>query len=192
MENAGTGSLGSLTEEEVSNIFNAMRVRKSSQTIHWHEFIAAGLSQCKFDDRNPKLAFDRLDAHHNGYVTFDDVLDLMGGSDEESEASIKAMFQDSLILVQSKHARIAYEEFLLLMKDQTHEDSQNMPPQQGQGPGPVLHSPIISYRRTASKGLSPPNLTTFYYYSCVALPAIKTNASIALRRFLLLLNFSFQ
>lgn len=41
--NAGTGSLGALTEEEVEDIFNAMRVNKTTETrIHWHEFIAAG------------------------------------------------------------------------------------------------------------------------------------------------------
>lgn len=64
--NAGAGSLGALTEEEVEDIFNAMRVRKSETRIHWHEFIAAGLSQCQVDDRNLRLAFDRLDSDHKG------------------------------------------------------------------------------------------------------------------------------
>ena len=66
MTNAGAGSLGALTEEEVEEIFNAMRVRKTEKRIHWHEFIAAGLSQCKVDDRNLRLAFDRLDSDHKG------------------------------------------------------------------------------------------------------------------------------
>ena len=66
MTNAGAGSLGALTEEEVEDIFNAMRVRKSETRIHWHEFIAAGLSQCSVDDRNLRLAFDRLDSDHKG------------------------------------------------------------------------------------------------------------------------------
>ncbi len=66
MINAGAGSLGALTEEEVEDIFNAMRVRKTETRIHWHEFIAAGLSQCQVDDRNLRLAFDRLDADHKG------------------------------------------------------------------------------------------------------------------------------
>jgi calcium-dependent protein kinase len=64
--NAGAGSLGALTEEEVEDIFNAMRVKKSETRIHWHEFIAAGLSQCEVDDRNLRLAFDRLDNDHKG------------------------------------------------------------------------------------------------------------------------------
>lgn len=66
MTNAGAGSLGALTEEEVEDIFNAMRVRKTETRIQWHEFIAAGLSQCQVDDRNLRLAFDRLDSDHKG------------------------------------------------------------------------------------------------------------------------------
>jgi calcium-dependent protein kinase len=64
--NAGAGSLGALTEEEVEDIFNAMRVKKTETRIHWHEFIAAGLSQCQVDERNLRLAFDRLDNDHKG------------------------------------------------------------------------------------------------------------------------------
>lgn len=64
--NAGAGSLGALTEPEVEDIFNAMRVKKTETRIHWHEFIAAGLSQCQVDDRNLRLAFDRLDNAHKG------------------------------------------------------------------------------------------------------------------------------
>lgn len=67
--NAGAGSLGALTEEEVEDIFNAMRVKKTETRIHWHEFIAAGLSQCEVDDRNLRLAFDRLDNDHKGVST---------------------------------------------------------------------------------------------------------------------------
>ena len=43
--NAGTGSLGAMTEKEVEEIFNAMRVNKAETRIHWHEFIAAGRSR---------------------------------------------------------------------------------------------------------------------------------------------------
>jgi calcium-dependent protein kinase len=66
MQSAEAGSLGGLTENEVGEIFNAMRTRKSETKIRWHEFIAAGLSQCDFDERNLKLAFDRLDYDRKG------------------------------------------------------------------------------------------------------------------------------
>lgn len=66
MNTAGAGALGGLTEEEVEDIFNALRVNKNDSTIRWHEFIAAGLSQCKVDERNLRLAFDRLDTDRKG------------------------------------------------------------------------------------------------------------------------------
>eukprot|EP01083_Nonionella_stella_P162454 533356_1 len=40
MQGAGAGSMGALGEEEIQDIFNAMRVRKTETRIHWHEFIA--------------------------------------------------------------------------------------------------------------------------------------------------------
>lgn len=121
MGTASSGSLGALTEEEVEDIFNAMRVRKTETTIHWHEFIAAGLSQCKVDDRNLRLAFDRLDSDHKGYITFDNVMDLMGNDAAQSEDSMRRMWGDSMRACNCNHAIITYEDFLLLMKGQTKE-----------------------------------------------------------------------
>jgi calcium-dependent protein kinase len=72
--NAATGSLGGLTESEVVDIFNAMRVRKGETSIRWHDFIAAGMSQCQVDDRNLRLAFGRLDQENKGYITFENVV----------------------------------------------------------------------------------------------------------------------
>jgi len=67
LQGAGTGSLGAFTESEIEDIFNAIRVRTSDSTrIHWHEFLAAGISQCEIDGRNLRLAFDRLDSDHKG------------------------------------------------------------------------------------------------------------------------------
>jgi len=121
MENAGAGSLGSLTEEEVEDIFNAMRVRKTETRIHWHEFIAAGLSHCQVDERNLKLAFDRLDSDHKGYVTFENIMDLMGNDASQSEDAMRRMWGDSMEACQNKDAHITYDDFLLLMKGQTRE-----------------------------------------------------------------------
>eukprot|EP00814_Leptocylindrus_danicus_P000657 CAMPEP_0116048316 /NCGR_PEP_ID=MMETSP0321-20121206/29478_1 /TAXON_ID=163516 /ORGANISM="Leptocylindrus danicus var. danicus, Strain B650" /LENGTH=942 /DNA_ID=CAMNT_0003530491 /DNA_START=66 /DNA_END=2894 /DNA_ORIENTATION=+ len=118
MANASDGSLGALTEDEVQDIFDAMRVRKTETTIHWHEFIAAGLSQCEVDDRNLRLAFNRLDREHKGYITFENVLDLVG-ADAEEEEQIRHMYQDSLHKSRIIGGKITYEDFLLLMKGQT-------------------------------------------------------------------------
>lgn len=66
MQNAEVGALGALTEQEVEEIFDSIRVRKTEPTIRWHEFLAAGLSQARVDDRNLRLAFDRLDNQRKG------------------------------------------------------------------------------------------------------------------------------
>jgi calcium-dependent protein kinase len=68
LQNAEAGSLGALTEKEVEDIFDSIRVRKNEPTIRWHEFLAAGLSQARVDDRNLRLAFDRLDSSRKGCV----------------------------------------------------------------------------------------------------------------------------
>lgn len=134
MQGAGAGSLGALGEEEVNDIFNAMRVRKTETTIHWHEFIAAGLSQCQVDERNLRLAFDRMDSDHKGYITFDNVMALMGRDGAESEDEMKAMWSDSMRECNSVNARITYDDFLLLMKGQTKYCDVGMPPPAGQQP----------------------------------------------------------
>jgi len=119
--NAGAGSLGALTEEEVEDIFNAMRIKKTETRIHWHEFIAAGLSHCKVDDRNLRLAFDRLDSDHKGYVTLDDIMDLLGNDALHSEDMMREMWGDSMKAVNCSQAHITFEDFLLLMKGQTRD-----------------------------------------------------------------------
>lgn len=131
MQGAGSGSLGALTEEEIEDIFNAMRVRKSETRIHWHEFIAAGLSQCKVDDRNLRLAFERLDADHKGFVTFDNIMDLMGKDGAESEVEMRQMWASSMHSCQCSEGQVTFEDFLVLMKGQTVPKDAIHPPQNG-------------------------------------------------------------
>lgn len=134
--NAAQGSLGALTEEEVEDIFNAMRVSSTETTIHWHEFIAAGLSHCKVDERNLKLAFDRLDADHTGFITFDNFKDLIGNCAEHSEEALRQMWGEASANSSEAHvpcedcaeAHITYEDFLLLMKGQTKPTPLPQPP----------------------------------------------------------------
>ena len=57
MANAGSGSYH-FTEDEVEDIFNYLRLYKKSTIIHWHHFLAAGLSECAVDERNHRLTFD--------------------------------------------------------------------------------------------------------------------------------------
>eukprot|EP00979_Chaetoceros_neogracilis_P002399 scaffold410_cov267-Chaetoceros_neogracile.AAC.47 len=127
MRGAGAGSLGALTEEEIEDIFNAMRVRKTETRIHWHEFIAAGLSQCKVDERNLRLAFDRLDADHKGYVTFENIMDMMGKDGTDSEDEMRAMWASSMKACKCHDSQITYDDFLLLMKGQTMQGKELSP-----------------------------------------------------------------
>ena len=120
--NAAQGSLGALTEKEVEDIFNAMRVSKTETTIHWHEFIAAGLSYCKVDERKLRLALDRLDSDHTGYITFENFMDLIGNGAAHSEEALREMWGEASM--SSKDACITYDDFLLLMKGQTKPPSQ--------------------------------------------------------------------
>jgi len=121
VSNAEAGSLGALTEEEVVGIFNAMRVNKEETTIHWHEFIAAGLTQCHVDDRNLRLAFDRLDSDHKGYITLNDIVNLVGNDDMATEQEMRQMWTESMNNVGSTQEHITYEHFLLIMKGQTEK-----------------------------------------------------------------------
>ena len=121
VSNAEAGSLGALTEEEVVDIFNAMRVNKEETTIHWHEFIAAGLTQCRVDDRNLRLAFDRLDSDHKGYITLNDIVNLVGSDDMASEIEMREMWTESMENVGSTQQHITYDHFLLIMKGQTEK-----------------------------------------------------------------------
>ena len=118
MSSALNGSLGALSESEIEDIFNAMRVRESETTIHWHEFIAAGLSQCQVDDRNLRLAFDRMDSDHNGFITFKNVLNLLG-SDGASEERVRQLYFNGLSDTQVENVHITYDDFLAVMKGQS-------------------------------------------------------------------------
>ena len=86
-----------------------------------HDFIAAGLSQCQVDERNLRLAFERLDQEHKGYITFDNVMDLLGDEAFENEDAMLNCWAESMKDVDCKTALITYEDFILLMKGQNRD-----------------------------------------------------------------------
>jgi len=120
IESAHAGSLGALMDEEVEDIFNAMRFKETQTTIRWHEFIAASLSLCRVDDRNLRIAFDRLDSDHKGYISLDNVMNLIGYAEECKKGAIREMYENEISTGgESKEEGITYEDFVLLMKGQT-------------------------------------------------------------------------
>ena len=117
-ENAEAGQLGALTEQEIEDIFDAIKTRKNELTIRWHEFLAAGLAQCHVDDRNLRLAFDRLDTNRRGYISLDDLENLLGNNTEYGE--LEKIWRDSLRQCAScEMDRITFEDFKKLMKGQS-------------------------------------------------------------------------
>ena len=95
--------------EECDQIFLDMDIEHSGK-IHWHEFIAATLNKCEYDDRNLKLAFDRLDFDHQGFITKENLMDIIGS--DSSEAEIQSMFGEV-----TTGSRITYEDFCKIMKN---------------------------------------------------------------------------
>jgi len=122
-QKAEGGVLGPLTEVQLDDLFNTLRLKKSNKSIRWHEFIAASLSQCNFDERNLRLAFDRLDYDRTGFITFDDVKDLFGSSEHENE-EMKTMWQEGMTEYACQLGRITYDDFRMILKGRGREVDQ--------------------------------------------------------------------
>mmetsp|Transcript_8052 Transcript_8052/g.19476 ORF Transcript_8052/g.19476 Transcript_8052/m.19476 type:complete len:853 (-) Transcript_8052:83-2641(-) len=116
----GTGALGPLSEDQLDDLFNELRSKKSNESIRFHEFIAASLSQCNFDERNVKLAFDRLDYDRTGFITFQDVKDLFGSDGNESDDMFK-MWQEGMTEYACPLGRITYDDFRKILKGRGRE-----------------------------------------------------------------------
>ncbi len=119
--NAEKGALGGFTEEEVEDIFNSLRLHKSDTTIHWHYFLAAGLSELPVDERNHRLAFDKIDTEGKGYITFEDVIGLLGPEQlKRREDSIKGQWTETTELC-DVGSHIQFEDFVRIMESKERE-----------------------------------------------------------------------
>ena len=67
------------------------------------------------------MAFERLDSDHKGYITLDDITDMLGNDALHSEDMMREMWVDSMAAMNCSLGRITYEDFLLLMKGQTRD-----------------------------------------------------------------------
>lgn len=109
-DNARSGTLGNLLETEVEDIFNSLRLH-SDTTVHWHHFLAAGLSELHVDERNHRLAFDKIDKEGKGYITLQDIMDICPDQLKQSRQSIEGQWTDSVELCQAR-SRIGFEDFV--------------------------------------------------------------------------------
>lgn len=128
LESAEAGHLGSLTEEEVDDIFDAMKTRKNEITIRWHEFLAAALTLSRVDERSVRLAFDRLDTKRRGYLSFDDLKDLVG--DYGTQTSLEQEWRESLqaCIGTCQDDRITFQDFKRMLKRGPRIDNPVPPP----------------------------------------------------------------
>mmetsp|Transcript_3064 Transcript_3064/g.4317 ORF Transcript_3064/g.4317 Transcript_3064/m.4317 type:complete len:519 (+) Transcript_3064:221-1777(+) len=105
-----------LTDELIQDIFNAMSVHKRvDPKLKYHEFIAAALCQCQVDERNLKLAFEKLDTDHKGHITLKDVMNFMGSSGRRRQSSMQRLWGDSLKECGAKSSKVTYDEFKMLV-----------------------------------------------------------------------------
>lgn len=140
LKSASSRHLGALNEQEVEEIFNALRVSQKDPKIRWHEFIAAGLSQCKVDDRNLKLAFDRLDTGDKGYITLDDLVGLVGSDGMENRAALEVAWIDGINqCVCCDRDQITYDDFVAIVKGQLRRR-----PKRSHGQEPTTSVPVLA------------------------------------------------
>lgn len=144
-------SLLSLTEDEVELIFDSLHLNTKEKTIKWHQFISAGLSQCNYDDRNLRLAFNRLDHGGKGYITIDDLNEMIRTNDGSMDEMILEMWKEGVQSVQCKcKDKISYEDFQCFFKS-TSQTQQS----------PNRRSSIVKMRRETMKEASTPNRLSY-------------------------------
>ena len=136
----------SLNEDEIEKIFSGLKVRKTDTSIQWHEFLATCLSQCHVDDRNIRLAFERLDTERKGFITWKDLqrsMDMYGSAD--SKHDLQRIWVNQIIDYRINKEHMTYDDFYSLLK----LDKANSRPSMKLNTGAYSseNSPIPSKRR---------------------------------------------
>lgn len=107
----------SLSEDEIEKIFNGLKVRDTDMSIQWHEFLATCLSQCSIDDRNIRLAFERLDTERKGFITWKDLqrsMDVYGSAN--SKHDLQHIWVNHIIDYKINKEHMSYDDFYSLLK----------------------------------------------------------------------------
>jgi calcium-dependent protein kinase len=107
----------SLSEAEIEEIFSGLKVRDTDTSIQWHEFLATCLSQCHIDDRNIRLAFERLDTERKGFITWQDLqrsMDMYGSAD--SKHDLQHIWVNHIIDYKINKQHMTYDDFYSLLK----------------------------------------------------------------------------
>lgn len=140
----GPGNHGNLTESEVENIFYSLSINTKTNSIKWHKFITAGLSRCDYDDRNLRLAFNRLDRSEKGHITIGDLNEMLRSNDGSMDEVILDMWKDGMKCIECKNKdRINFEDFQCFFKG--HNPSSD-PTALAEDPVGVLGSPRSKWK----------------------------------------------
>lgn len=102
---------GAMAEKEIEDIFFALKVGKLEPRVHWHEFIAACLKQCHVDDRNLRIAFDRMDIEHKGSISYQNMIQLIARDANEKEEDLMETWAESVKEYHCKKSEFTFEEF---------------------------------------------------------------------------------
>ena len=114
LQHAESGVFGSFGEQDILALLEVIRDGRRDLKIAWHEFLAAVLSQVKIDNRNLRLAFDRMDMQRKGFITLQDFRDMLGNCVDEG--NLEKVWIDSLSEVESDRDRMFFADFERLMK----------------------------------------------------------------------------
>lgn len=76
---------GSFMEEDLQSLFSGVNFDKT-ETIRYHEFLAATMSSDSMNEANLRVAFDRISSH-NACITFEDIVELLGVDSSEGEVA---------------------------------------------------------------------------------------------------------
>ena len=107
----------SLGVDEIDEIFSGLKLRDTDASIQWHEFLATCLSLCEIDDRNIRLAFERLDAERKGYITWQDLqqsMDMYGS--EDSKNDLQQIWVNQIIDYKINKEHMTFDDFYRLLK----------------------------------------------------------------------------
>ena len=118
----------SLGEDEIEEMFSGLKLRNTDASIQWHEFLATCLSQCHIDDRNIRLAFERLDTERKGFITWQDLqrsMDMYGSAD--SKHDLQRIWVNHIIDFSMDKHHMTFEDFYSLLKLEQGDKSNSRP-----------------------------------------------------------------
>jgi len=110
------GHTRKLSKPEIESVSNHIKMGKTESRIHWHEFVAACLPTCRVDDRNLRIAFDRLDQDHNGFITYDEVVNMIARDADEDEDSLRTAWKDSVEEYGCEQLHLSFTDFCRLIR----------------------------------------------------------------------------